>query len=91
MLVTVTEGDRTDAWGYELDREATTRLTFEASNGAAIWTPDASRTTFGSDRLGPFNLFLRNCRMAVEWRRVCSTVRTHSFRLRGLPMDRNFS
>ena len=57
VLVTVTEGDRTDAWGYELDREATTRLTFEASNGAAIWTPDASRITFGSDRLGPFNLF----------------------------------
>jgi len=57
LLVTVTEGDRTDAWSYELDREVTTRLTFEGSNGAAMWTPDASAITFSSDRLGPFNVF----------------------------------
>jgi serine/threonine-protein kinase len=57
LLFTATENERTDVWSYELDRQATTRLTFEASNGAAIWTPDASRITFSSDRLGPFNLF----------------------------------
>ncbi|MGH9463512.1 MAG: protein kinase domain-containing protein [Vicinamibacteria bacterium] len=57
LLFTATEGDRTDVWSYQLDREATTRLTFEASNGAAIWTPDGSRITFSSDRLGPFNVF----------------------------------
>ena len=48
LLVTVTEADRTNVWSYELDRGATTKLTFEASNGAAIWTPDGTRITFGS-------------------------------------------
>jgi serine/threonine-protein kinase len=57
LIVTITEGNKTDVWGYEIGRGVTTRLTFEASNGAAIWTPDGTRITFSSDRLGSFNVF----------------------------------
>ena len=59
LIVTITEGGKTDVWAYEIERGATTRLTFEASNGAAVWTPDGKQITFASDRLGSFSLFAK--------------------------------
>jgi len=59
LIVTITEGGKTDVWAYEIERGATTRLTFEASNGAAVWTPDGKQITFASDRLGSFSLFTK--------------------------------
>jgi Tol biopolymer transport system component len=59
MVVTVSEGDRSDIWGSDLGRGTMTRLTFEGSNAAAIWTPDGRRVVFSSDRdrAGIFNLY----------------------------------
>lgn len=51
LIVTITEGGKTDVWAYQIGRGATTRLTFEASNGAAVWGPDGKQITFASDRL----------------------------------------
>jgi serine/threonine-protein kinase len=59
LIVTITEGGKTDVWAYEIGRGATTRLTFEAGNGAAVWTPDGKQITFASDRLGSFSLFAK--------------------------------
>jgi len=57
LLVTVSEGERTDLWVYDLARGTLSRLTYEGANAAGIWTPDEKRVTFSSDRGGVFNLY----------------------------------
>jgi serine/threonine-protein kinase len=57
LVVTISEGDRSDIWGSDLGRGTMTRLTFEGNNAAAIWTPDGKRVVFSSDRDGVFNLY----------------------------------
>ncbi|TDI40774.1 MAG: serine/threonine-protein kinase [Acidobacteria bacterium] len=59
LLVTVQDGDEADIWSLQLDRGNLTRLTFEGSNGAAIWTPDGKRITFSSNR---------NAAHAIYWK-----------------------
>jgi eukaryotic-like serine/threonine-protein kinase len=57
----------TDVWTYELQRDAEKRLTFDpAIDSVPIWSPDASRVVFGSNRLGRFDLFLKNSDGAQE-------------------------
>jgi dipeptidyl aminopeptidase/acylaminoacyl peptidase len=57
LLVTISEADKTDVWFSDLGRGTMERLTFEANNAAAIWTPDGARAAFSSDRSGAFNLY----------------------------------
>jgi dipeptidyl aminopeptidase/acylaminoacyl peptidase len=51
-----TQGDR-NVWVHDMSRGTLTRLTFEARNARAIWTPDGSRVTYGSATGGPENIF----------------------------------
>jgi Tol biopolymer transport system component len=45
-------------WVYDLERDTTTRLTFEGGvNQNPIWTPDGKRVVFRSNREGPANVF----------------------------------
>jgi len=51
----------TDVWTYELQREDTKRLTFDpAFDVAPIWSPDASRLVFGSNRRLDVDLYVKN-------------------------------
>jgi eukaryotic-like serine/threonine-protein kinase len=40
------DGKQADIYIYEVDRRTKTRLTFEGTNNAPIWTPDGRRVTF---------------------------------------------
>ena len=51
-----TQGDR-NVWVHDLARGTLTRLTSEARNARAIWTPDGTRVTYGSATGGNENLF----------------------------------
>jgi serine/threonine-protein kinase len=57
LLVTLTEADATNVWLVELARGATSRITFEGNNAAAIWHPDGRKVVYSSDRTGTYNLF----------------------------------
>jgi len=57
LLTTVLAGDRADIWSLQLDGGHLVRLTFDGSNGAAIWTPDGERVTFSSDRTGEHAIY----------------------------------
>jgi serine/threonine protein kinase len=51
----------TDIWTYELRGESSKRLTFDPGLDAVpIWSPDASRLVFGSNRQLNWDLFLKN-------------------------------
>src|SRR5262249_14971088 len=55
------DGRTTDIWIHELDREATTRLTFGPSyHSAAIWNPNGKQVLFGSNRSLGIPLYLKN-------------------------------
>jgi Tol biopolymer transport system component len=56
-VVNRSEPGHTDIWVYDLERATPTRLTFEESNIAPIWTPDGTRITFSSFRSGSFDLY----------------------------------
>ena len=51
-----TQGDR-NVWVHDLARGTLTRLTSEARNARAIWTPDGTRVTYGSATGGNENIF----------------------------------
>jgi eukaryotic-like serine/threonine-protein kinase len=51
-----TQGDR-NVWVHDLVRGTLTRLTSEARNARAIWTPDGTRITYGSTTAGNENIF----------------------------------
>ena len=53
--VAVTIGS--DAWLYDIERDASTRLTEEGSNSYPAWTPDGQRVTFSTDRSGTIDLY----------------------------------
>ena len=53
LAVQITEGENSDLWVYELERETLSRLTFkEGSDRVPVWTPDGRYVTFSSDRQG---------------------------------------
>jgi len=57
----------TDVWTYELQREGAKRLTFDpAFDVAAIWSPDASRLVFSSNRSLHVDLYMKNSDGALE-------------------------
>ena len=47
-----------DIWLLDLERGGRTRLTTEFENGRLVWQPDGKAMVFGSDREGPFNLWV---------------------------------
>jgi Tol biopolymer transport system component len=53
-----TQGDR-NIWVHDLERGTLARLTSEARNARAIWTPDGARVTYGSATGGNENIFWR--------------------------------
>ena len=57
-VVSWTQGDR-NVWVHDLTRGTLTRLTSEARNARAIWTPDGTRVTYGSATGGNENIFWR--------------------------------
>jgi len=53
LAMDITNGNRTDIWVYEWERDALTRLTFSAyQNEAPIWTPDGQRIVYASAEKG---------------------------------------
>ncbi len=48
-----------DIWTLDIARGTLTRATFEADNFAPIWSPDGSRLTFSSNRMGPCQIYSR--------------------------------
>ena len=49
-----------DIWMYDLTRKVPTRFTFDAAiDVAGVWTPDASRIFFASNRKGLFDLYAK--------------------------------
>jgi len=51
------EDPSSDVWTYDIPRGTLTRLTFEGTNNAPLWTPDGKRITFESVREGGRNVF----------------------------------
>jgi serine/threonine-protein kinase len=47
-----------DIWLIDMERDAHTRLTFEAENMDPVWTADGISIVFDSDREGVFNLYM---------------------------------
>jgi serine/threonine-protein kinase len=58
QVVVWTQGDR-NVWLNDLSRGTLARLTSEARNARAIWTPDGKRITYGSAANGNENIFVR--------------------------------
>jgi serine/threonine-protein kinase len=53
LAMDITNGDRTDIWVYDWERDALTRLTFSANqNYAPVWTPDGQRIVYASAEKG---------------------------------------
>ena len=57
-VVVWTQGDRS-IWLHDLARGTLTRLTSEARNARAIWTPDGKSVTYGSASGGNENIMMR--------------------------------
>ena len=64
---TDTGNQNTDVWIYELQRDATKRVTFDpAIDAMPVWSPDISRLVFASSRQNVFNLYLKAADGAQE-------------------------
>jgi len=73
-----------DLWIYEIAREAWTRVTSEADNREALWSPDGTRFVFSSNRNGPFNIFLMASDLATPPKQI--TNGNWALQPAGLPM-----
>jgi serine/threonine-protein kinase len=58
LAASITEGTRSDIWSLDLERGASTRLTFDGFNMGPIWTPDGTKLAFLST-LGPRKTHIR--------------------------------
>jgi Tol biopolymer transport system component len=57
----------TDIWTYDLQGDSARRLTFDPSaDSVPIWSPDASRLLFASNRLSFNDLYVKNSDGAQE-------------------------
>ena len=53
VAVDIVDGDNTDIWIWDLERETATQLTFDgATDDFPLWTPDSARVVFRSTRDG---------------------------------------
>jgi serine/threonine-protein kinase len=58
LLVAIGLAPRLDLWFYDLSRDAWTRVTSEANNQSAIWSPDGKQIAFASNKYGGFDLYI---------------------------------
>jgi serine/threonine protein kinase/Tol biopolymer transport system component len=60
-----------DVWTYELQRESARRLTFDpATEAISIWSPDAARLVFSSNRQSNYDLYMKNSDGAQEEKNI---------------------
>jgi eukaryotic-like serine/threonine-protein kinase len=60
-----------DIWTYELQRDSAKRLTFDpAIDAVPIWSPDATRLVFASDRQLLFELYVKNSDGTQDEKRI---------------------
>jgi serine/threonine protein kinase/Tol biopolymer transport system component len=60
-----------DVWTYELQRDSSKRLTFDpAIDSVPIWSPDATRLVFSSNRQTYFGLYVKNADGANEEKNI---------------------
>ncbi|MGA8609215.1 MAG: protein kinase, partial [Candidatus Sulfotelmatobacter sp.] len=65
------ENPNTDVWTYDLQQKSAKRLTFDPSYEAApIWSPDATRIAFYSNRENGSDLYLKDSNGAQEQKRI---------------------
>ena len=57
IAVGIAEKDEIHVWVYDVSRNGLTRVTFGTRTTAPIWSPDAERIVFTSNREGPMNVF----------------------------------
>jgi serine/threonine protein kinase len=70
---TDTGSQNTDVWTYELQGGSTKRLTFDpAFDAVPIWSPDAARLMFTSNRQISFDLYMKNSDGAQEEKSIVS-------------------
>ena len=61
----------TDLWSYDLESQAAKRLTFDpAIDSLPIWSPDAGRMIFSSNRGTAFDLYVKDTSGAQEEKRI---------------------
>lgn len=57
----------TDVWTYEFERDSAKRLTFDpAIDAVPVWSPDAARLVFTSNRQLSFDMYVKNSDGAQE-------------------------
>jgi serine/threonine-protein kinase len=76
LVATIEVGDASDVWVFEPERDTMTRLTFEGTNGAALWTRDGRGINFSSNRDGVFNLYRKPSDGSVKAERMLQSPRT---------------
>ena len=60
-----------DVWTYEMQRQSPRRLTFDpATDGVSIWSPDAARLVFSSNRQLNYDLYMKNADGAQEEKNI---------------------
>ena len=65
------QSQNTDLWSYDLESQGAKRLTFDpAIDSLPIWSPDASRMIFSSNRGTAFDLYLRDTNGAQEEKKI---------------------
>jgi serine/threonine-protein kinase len=58
LLVAAGLPPRLDLWFYDIARDTWTRMTSEANNQSAIWSPDGKQIAFASNKSGGFDLYI---------------------------------
>jgi serine/threonine-protein kinase len=71
LALTVLRDDNWDVWVYDLQRNVSTRLTFdEGVESEQIWSPDGVNLVFSSDRDGPDSLYRKRADGSGESERL---------------------
>jgi Tol biopolymer transport system component len=67
VAVAVAPTLRADLWLYDLARKISTRFTFlDVQDNFPVWSPDAARMVFGSNREGRFDLYVKDVRATSD-------------------------
>lgn len=76
----VLAGRNWDIWTYDLERDVSTRLTFDdAFDGPAVWSPDSQEVIFSSNVNGANNLYRRRADGSGEVVRVTEDANTTQY------------
>ncbi len=76
----VLAGRNWDLWTYDIERDVSTRLTFDAGfDGPAVWSPDGEEVIFSSDINGASNLYRRRADGSGEIQRITESADTTQY------------